>query len=57
MFVERKIIGRMYGEKHRQFGMINGWNALYEAVSRLCICLLFQVCVSFIGVYFMDMYL
>ena len=37
MFVERKIIGRMYGEKHRQFGMINGWNALYEAVSRLCI--------------------
>ncbi|XP_067931496.1 leukotriene A-4 hydrolase-like isoform X1 [Watersipora subatra] len=32
VFVERKIVGRMYGEQHRQFAMIGGWTALYEAV-------------------------
>lgn len=37
MFVERKIMGRLLGEKHRQFAMIGGWTGLYNAVSvRAC---------------------
>lgn len=35
MFVERKIMGRLLGEKHRQFAMIGGWTGLYNAVSVL----------------------
>ena len=34
VFVERKIVGRMYGESHRQFAFIGGWTALYESVGR-----------------------
>lgn len=33
MFVERKIAGRMEGEKMKQFAAINGLNDLREAVS------------------------
>lgn len=36
VFVERKIMGRLFGEKHRQFAMIGGWTGLYNAVSFDC---------------------
>ncbi|EEB06062.1 leukotriene A-4 hydrolase [Schizosaccharomyces japonicus yFS275] len=32
VFLERKIIGRIYGEKYRQFDAIIGWGELKEAV-------------------------
>lgn len=33
VFLERKIIGRLYGEAHRQFAFIGGWVELGNAVS------------------------
>eukprot|EP01095_Lingulamoeba_sp_RSL-Kostka_P015053 TRINITY_DN67_c6_g1_i1.p1 TRINITY_DN67_c6_g1~~TRINITY_DN67_c6_g1_i1.p1 ORF type:complete len:627 (-),score=250.34 TRINITY_DN67_c6_g1_i1:151-2031(-) len=32
VFLERKIIGRLFGEKARQFAYINGWKALKDSV-------------------------
>ncbi|KAK3753525.1 hypothetical protein QZH41_018018, partial [Actinostola sp. cb2023] len=34
VFLERKIIGRMNGEKMRQFAFIGGWKTLMDAVSK-----------------------
>nr|XP_054751062.1 leukotriene A-4 hydrolase-like [Lytechinus pictus] len=34
VFVERKILGRMNSEKHRQFAFIGGWKELYNSVSK-----------------------
>eukprot|EP00057_Strongylocentrotus_purpuratus_P034949 XP_797165.3 PREDICTED: leukotriene A-4 hydrolase [Strongylocentrotus purpuratus] len=34
VFAERKIIGRMNSEKHRQFAFIGGWKDLYNSVTK-----------------------
>ena len=32
VFIERKILGRLYGEDARQFSAILGWKALRESI-------------------------
>lgn len=34
VFCERKIVGRMKGEAHRQFCFVGGWKELYNAVQK-----------------------